>query len=81
MKDTHLKIEAMVAARHAAMSVDERVRAATSMYDAARAIVEASIPADIVGADRRHAVLKRFYGDELPDAALRACAEAGSWAD
>lgn len=74
MNDTSPEVAAMVAARHAAMSVDERVRAAASMYEAARAIVEASIPVEIQGEERRYAVLKRFYGDEMPEAALRACA-------
>lgn len=74
MNDTSPKIAAIVAARHAAMSVEERVRAAASMYETARAIVEASIPAAVQGAARRYQVLKRFYGDEMPEAALRACA-------
>lgn len=74
MNDTSPKIAAMVATRHAAMSVEERVRAAASMYETARAIVEASIPAGIQGEARRYQVLKRFYGDEVSEAALRACA-------
>ncbi|HQW09681.1 MAG TPA: hypothetical protein PK681_12580 [Steroidobacteraceae bacterium] len=74
MNDTSEEVAAMVAARHAAMSVEERVRAASSMYDAARGIVEASIPRSVQGVERRYQVLKRFYGDEVPDAALRACA-------
>lgn len=76
MNDTSDKVAAMVAARHAAMSAEERVRAASSMYDAARQIVEASIPQSVQGAERRYQVLKRFYGDEVPDAALEACAIA-----
>ena len=76
MNDTNDKVAAMVAARHAAMSAEERVRAASSMYDAARQIVEASIPQSVQGAERRYQVLKRFYGDEVPDAALEACAIA-----
>lgn len=76
MSDTSEKVAAMVAARHAAMSAEERVRAASSMYDAARQIVEASIPQSVQGAERRYQVLKRFYGDEVPDAALEACAIA-----
>ncbi len=78
MIDTTPDMAKRVAARHAAMTVEERVRAAASMYRTARAIVEASIPADIQGEERHYAVLKRFYGDELPEAALRACARAMS---
>ncbi|MGD9597510.1 MAG: hypothetical protein AB7G76_03960 [Steroidobacteraceae bacterium] len=78
MIDTTPEMAQRVAERHAAMSVEERVRAAASMYETARAIVEASIPAEIQGEARHYAVLKRFYGDEMPDAALRACARAMS---
>lgn len=74
MSDTTVEVSALVAARHAAMSAEERVRAAASMYTTARAIVEASIPAGIQGEARRYRVLKRFYGDEVSEAALRACA-------
>ncbi|MBV6417053.1 MAG: hypothetical protein CMLOHMNK_01686 [Steroidobacteraceae bacterium] len=78
MIDTTQEMAERVAARHAAMTVEERVRAAASMFETAWAIVEASIPAEIQGEDRHYAVLKRFYGDEMPDAALRACARAMS---
>lgn len=81
MNDTNGKVAAMVAARHAAMTVAERVRAASTMYDDARRIVEASIPQSVRGAERRYQVLKRFYGDEVPDAALHACAIASVWAE
>lgn len=74
MSDTSAEVAAIVAARHAAMSAEERMRAAASMYETARAIVEASIPAGIQGEARRYQVLKRFYGGEVSEAALRACA-------
>ncbi|MBX3695743.1 MAG: hypothetical protein KF790_11290 [Steroidobacteraceae bacterium] len=74
MTDTTPEMAKRVAERHAEMTVEERVRAAASMYETARAIVEASIPAGIQGEARRYQVLKRFYGDEVPEAALRACA-------
>lgn len=74
MSDTSPEVAAIVAARHAAMSAEERMRAAASMYETARAIVEASIPAGIQGEARRYQVLKRFYGGEVSEAALRACA-------
>ena len=72
MNDTSEKVAALVAARHAVMSADERVRAAAAMYEVARAIVDASIPEDVRGEERRYRVLKRFYADDMPDAALRA---------
>lgn len=74
MIDTTLEMAKRVAERHAEMTVEERVRAAASMYETARAIVEASIPAGIQGEARRYQVLKRFYGGEVSEAALRACA-------
>jgi len=74
MIDTTLEMAKRVAGRHAAMTVEERVRAAASMYETARAIVEASIPVGIQGEARRYQVLQRFYGDEVSEAALRACA-------
>ena len=76
MNDTSEKVAALVAARHAVMSADERVRAAAAMYEVARASGDASIPEDVRGEERRDRVLKRFYADDMPDAALRACAAA-----
>lgn len=73
MNDTATDFMARVARRHEAMSVEERVRAAAGMFEVARTIVEASIPVGIRAAERRYAVLKRLYGNEMPDAALRAC--------
>ena len=72
MNDTDAAFAAMVTARYAAMSPLERLRIASSMFDTARAIVAASLPGDLTREERRYLIAKRFYGDELAEAALRA---------
>ena len=76
--DTSPKIEAMVNERYKQMTPDERVRIAASMFDTARAIVLSSLPSNLSPKERRLALVRRFYGDELPEAALVAYAE---WPD
>ena len=78
MSDTAPKIEALVAARHQAMTPEERWRIASRMFDDARAIVESSLPVGLSQRERRLAVARRLYGDELPQAALEAFAGYGS---
>jgi hypothetical protein len=75
MHDTSPKVAAMVAERHRQMTADERMTAASSMFDTARAIVESSLPRNLSRRERRLAYAKRMYGDELPEAALVAFAE------
>jgi hypothetical protein len=72
MKDTAPEFEALVAARYAAMTAEQRVQIASSMFDTARAIVAGSLPADLTREERRYQMAKRMYGNELPDAWLRA---------
>ncbi len=74
MNDTTARIAAMVAERHRRMSPAERLAIAAAMFDDARSIVEASLPASLSRVERRLALIKRFYGDELPPAALLAFA-------
>lgn len=75
MNDTSPRIAALVAERHRQMTSDERIRIASSMFDTARAIVESSLPSHLSRRERRLALAKRLYGDELPEAALVAFAE------
>ena len=72
MNDTDPEFAALVAARYAAMTPYERMEIASSMFDTARTIVDASLPSDLSREERRYAIAKRLYGDELPEAALRA---------
>jgi hypothetical protein len=70
--DTSPDIERKVAARHAAMTSLERFEIVCSMRQTAIAIIESSLPPGLSRAERRYAIAKRLYGDELPEAALIA---------
>ena len=50
----------------------KRFEVALSMFDTARAIVDCSLPEGLSREERRYAIAKRIYSDELPEAALRA---------
>jgi len=75
MNDTSPRIAAIVAEHHRRMTPDERITIAARMFDDARAIVEASLPTSLTQRERRFAVAQRFYGTELPRAALLAFAD------
>ena len=72
MNDTDPEFAALLTARYAAMTPYERMEIASSMFDTARAIIDASLPSDLSREERRYTIAKRLYGDELPEAALRA---------
>lgn len=74
MNDTSAAVERLVNQRYASMTPEERMRIAASMYETARVIVESSLPHGLTTEQRRYAVAKRFYADELPEAALIAYA-------
>ena len=74
MNDTSETIAHLVTERHRAMTPEQRMQAAASMYDTARAIVEASLPAGLSPAERRLAVARRFYGADVPERMLRGYA-------
>jgi len=74
MNDTAPIVAHLMRQRYASMTPEERMRIAASMYETARAIVESSLPSESTRAQRRYAIVKRFYGDELPEAALIAYA-------
>jgi hypothetical protein len=78
LPDTSARIAELVADRYRAMTPSERCLAASSMYETARAIVEASLPKGLSREQRRLAVARRFYGTELPEAALLAHARYGA---
>ena len=75
MSDTPAKVQAMVADRHRRMTPDERARIASGMFDTARAIVESSLPENLSYRERRLALARRIYGDEISNAALLAYAD------
>lgn len=78
VSDTSPEIERMVAEHYQQMTPEERMKIASSMFETARAIVDSSLPATLTGRERRLALARRFYGDELPEAALVAFAD---WTD
>lgn len=75
MNDTSPKIAAVVAERHRRMTPEERMEAASAMFDTARIIVESSLPDTLSRKEQRLALARRLYGNELPEAALVAFAE------
>lgn len=74
MNDTTPGFARMVAERHQAMTPEERLQAASDMFETARAIVDSSLPAEMPRYERRLALIRRIYGDELPAAAQEAFA-------
>lgn len=78
MSDTTPKVAALVAERHRRMTPAERVRIAAGLFDAARAIVESSLPPGLSPRERRLGLARRLYGRELPEKALLAHAAWGT---
>jgi hypothetical protein len=72
LNDTPDTVMKLVADRHRAMTPTERCRAASSMFETARAIVESSLAPGLSLAQRRLAALRRLYRGELPEAAFAA---------
>ncbi len=72
MNDTSDDVADRVAQRHAAMTPEERLRIASSLFDAAREIVASSLPVGLDRRERRLAIMRRLYGTELPEEALLA---------
>jgi hypothetical protein len=56
------------------MTPEERLRIASDIFETARAIVESSLPPHLTRFERRLALIRRIYGDELPAAAQEAFA-------
>jgi hypothetical protein len=72
MNDTSFAISKVVVERHRSMTPAERWLAACSLYEAARKIVESSLPIGLSVEQRRLAVVRRLYRNELPEVALIA---------
>ena len=65
MTDTSPAIEALLSERYAAMSGTERALMALQMFETAQHIVLSSLPEGSGELDRRRALCRRFYGEEL----------------
>jgi len=66
MTDTPPEIAEMVRARLMALSGAERFRMGGQMFDAARRMVLASLPAGLTETERKRQLFKRLYGEALP---------------
>jgi len=66
MTDTSPEIAEMVRARLMALSGAERFRMGAEMFEAARRMVLASLPADLPQDERRRRLFERLYSESLP---------------
>ena len=71
MTDTPPEIAEMVRARLMAFSGAERFRMGAEMFDAARRMVLASLPADLPESERKQRLFERLYGEPLPTPSSR----------
>jgi hypothetical protein len=72
MNDTSPEIDAILTARYAAMTGSERVLIAMQMFETAQQIVLSSLDPGLSESERRRELCRRFYGDELAQAAFPA---------
>ena len=66
MTDTSPEIAEMVRVRLMALSGAERFRMGVQMFDAARRMVLASLPAGLTETERKRRLFERLYGMPLP---------------
>lgn len=63
MRDTTPEFQRLVDECYRRLSPAERVRIGTEMFDTARLLVEASLPAGLDPGERRRRIAERFYGE------------------
>ena len=63
MQDTTPEFQRLVDENYRRMSPGERVRICTEMFDTARLLVEASLPAGLDPIERRRRIGERFHGE------------------
>lgn len=68
MTDTSPEIAEMVRAKLMARSGAERFRMGAEMFEAARRMVLASLPAGLSESERKRKLFERIYGEPLPAA-------------
>ena len=66
LTDTSPEIAEMVHARLMALSGAERFLMGARMFEAARRMALASLPADLSEPERKRLLFERFYGEPLP---------------
>ena len=70
MNDSSPEIEALLRLRYSAMSGSERALMALQMFETAQQIVLSSLDPGLGERERRRELCRRFYGDELAQAAF-----------
>ncbi len=70
MRDTSPEFERFVAEQYRRLSDAERVRLCTEMFDAARVLVESSLPPGLSEHERKRRITERFYGKAFADKVL-----------
>jgi hypothetical protein len=66
MTDTPPQIAELVRQKLMALSLEERFMMGIRSFDAARAMVEASLPAGLSAVERKRQLFQRIYGYPLP---------------
>jgi hypothetical protein len=66
MNDTSPEIAELVRQKLMARSGSERFVMGTRMFDAARAVVEASLPANLLPEEMKRQLFQRLYGQPAP---------------
>jgi hypothetical protein len=66
MNDTSPEIAELVRQKLMAHSGSERFVMGTRMFDAARAVVEASLPANLLPEEMKRQLFQRLYGQPAP---------------
>lgn len=72
MNDTSPEAEALLKAHYASMTGSERALMALQMFETAQQIVLSSLDPGLNAYERRRELCRRFYGDELAQAAFPA---------
>ena len=65
MRDTTPEFQKFVDAQYQRLTSGERVRLCTEMFDAARTLVESTLPKNLSEYERKRRITERFYGAEF----------------
>ena len=65
MRDTTPEFQRFVDEQYRRLTPGERVRLCTEMFDAARSLVESSLPRDLSATERKRRITERFYGPDF----------------
>jgi hypothetical protein len=65
MHDTTPEIRQMLAQGYRALRPEQRVRMCADLFESARLLIEASLPAGLDDIERRRRICRRLYGEAL----------------